>query len=75
MIYRPLFLAAVSMITVGAFAQSVLSNRTSGIATTAIENVDLAPLDHIDRIILRGTVLDRESLLEHVNEADHPVVR
>jgi Tol biopolymer transport system component len=41
MISRPLLLAAVSVIAAAMLAQSVVSNRTSDIATTAIENATL----------------------------------
>jgi Tol biopolymer transport system component len=40
MIHRPLCLA-IFVVTVAAFAQSVVSNRTSSIATTSIENLTL----------------------------------
>src|ERR1700721_698267 len=38
MIHRLLCLAAISVTTAPAFAQSVVSNRASNLATTAIEN-------------------------------------
>src|SRR5271154_6086341 len=41
MIHRPLCLAAISVMTAAAFAQSVVSNRASSMATTAIENLIL----------------------------------